>query len=81
MKKSIIHDIMKVFSVGGAAAGLGLIACYLAYLAIVIFCRIPSFVGYSAAISFVLAIALLAIALLAVYVCGCWIIHKGKFSR
>lgn len=81
MRKATIHNVKKIFAAGGAAAGLGLTASYLAYLAIVIFCRIPSFVGYSAAISFVLAAILLAAALLVVYVCGCWIVSKGKFSR
>lgn len=83
MKKNntIIRDIMKVAAVGGAAAGLGTAATGLACMAVWIYCTIPAVSGYAAVAAFALATLTLAAALLIVYMCGCWIVRKGRFSR
>lgn len=81
MTKTMIHEILKVFAVGGTAAGLGAAAIGLAYMAIWIFCTIPVVCGYAAVALFLLATMTAAVALAIVYVCGCWIVKKGKFSK
>lgn len=81
MKKSTIHNILKVLAVGGAAAGLGAAGIGLVSMAIWIYCTIPVTCGYVAVSLFALATLTLAAALGVVYVCGCWIIRKGKFAR
>lgn len=81
MKKAIIRNIMKVFAVGGAAAGLSAAAIGLAYLSVWIYCTIPATSGYVAVVLFALATLTAAVALAVVYFCGCWITHKGKFSK
>ena len=81
MKKTIIRDIMKVFAVGSAAAGLGAAATGLAYMAGWIVCTIPMVCGYAAVALFWLATLTTAAALAVLYFCGCWIVRKGKFSK
>ncbi len=81
MKKAILQDALKVLAVGGAAAGLSAAAIGLAGMAVWIFCTIPAVCGYAAVALFLLATLTTAAALAAVYVCGCWIVRKGKFSR
>lgn len=81
MKKPIIRDIMKVFAVGGAAAGLSAVAIGLACMAVWIYCTIPAVCGYAAVALFLLATLTAATTLAVVYSCGCWIIRKGKFSK
>lgn len=81
MKKPIIRDILKVFAVGGAAAGLSAAAIGLACIAVWIYCTIPAVCGYAAVALFLLATLTTAVALAGVYVCGCWVIHKGKFLK
>lgn len=81
MNKPIIRDILKVFAVGGTAAGLGAIAIGLAYMAVWIYCTIPAVCGYAAVALFLLATLTAAVTLAVVYVCGCWIVRKGKFSK
>lgn len=81
MKKTIIRDILKVFAVGGAAAGMSAAAIGLVYMAVWIYCTIPAVSGYAAVLLFMLATLTAAVALSIVYVCGCWIVRKGKFSK
>lgn len=80
MKKAIFNDILKVLAIGGAAAGLSAAAIGLAGMAIWVFCTIPTTCGYVAVALFWLAAISLAAAVAIVYMCGCWITHKGKFS-
>lgn len=81
MKKNILRNIFKVLAVGGAAAGLSAAAIGLAYMAGWIYCTIPAVCGYAAVALFLLATLTAATALAFVYGCGCWIVHKGKFSK
>lgn len=81
MKNAIFHDALKVLAVGGAAAGLGAAAIGLGCMAAWIFCTIPVVCGYAAVALFALALLTVAAALACVYVCGCWIVRKGKFSK
>lgn len=81
MKKAIIRDILKVFAVGGVAAGMSAAALVLAYMAGWIYCTIPAVCGYAAAALFLLATLTASVALAVVYVCGCWIVRKGRFSK
>lgn len=81
MNKSILHDALKVLAVGGAAAGLSAIAIGLACMAVWIYCTIPAVCGYAAVALFLLATLTTGIVLAVVYVCGCWIVRKGKFSK
>ena len=81
MKKTIIRNSMKVFAVGGVAAGLSAAAIGLAGMAVWIFCTIPATSGYIAVALFALATLSVASALAIVYFSGCWIVRKGKFSK
>ena len=81
MKKSIIRDVMKVFAVGGAAAVMSACALFLFSMAAWIYCTIPTTSGYVAVVLFALATLTLAVALAGVYMCGSWMIRKGKFSK
>lgn len=81
MKKTIIRDVLKVFAVGGIAAGMSAAALVLAYMAGWIYCTIPSVCGYSAVALFLLATLTASVAFAIVYFCGCWIVRKGKFSK
>lgn len=81
MKKHIMRDILKVFAVGGTAAGMGAAAIGLASMAVWIYCTIPIVCGYAAVALFLLATLTLAVALAVVYICGCWMVRKGKFSK
>lgn len=81
MKKHIMRDILKVFAVGGTAAGMGAAAIGLASMAVWIYCTIPVVCGYAAVALFLLATLTLAVALAVVYICGCWMVRKGKFSK
>jgi hypothetical protein len=81
MKKTIIRDIMKVFAVGATAALMGAIAIGMASLSVCMFCTIPETSGYIAVCGFMFAIAAAGLALATVYMCGCWMVKKGKFSR
>lgn len=81
MKKAILHDALKVLAVGGAAAGLSAAAIGLAGMAVLIFYTIPTVCGYAAVALFFLATLTIAAALAGVYMCGCWIARKGKFSK
>lgn len=81
MKNTIVRNTLKVFAVGGAAAGLGAAAIVLACLAVAMYCNIPAASGYLAVGGFWLATLAAAAALAVVYMCGCWIIREGKFSR
>lgn len=81
MKKPIMRDILKVFAVGGTAAGMGAAAIGLASMAVWIYCTIPVVCGYAAVALFLLATLTLAVALAVVYICGCWMVRKGKFSK
>ncbi len=81
MKKDIIRNALKVFAVGGAAAGLSAVAIFLAIMSVWIYCTIPDVCGYAAVALFLLATLTATAVLAAVYCCGCWITHKGKFSK
>lgn len=81
MKKTVIRNLLKVLAVGGAAAGFGAVSIGLAYMAVWIYCTIPAVCGYAAVALFLLATLTTAVALAVVYVCGCWIVRKGKFSK
>lgn len=80
MKKEIVSKTMKVFAVGGAAAGLSALAFGLIATAVNMLMHIPKEAGYKAVGLFMLAGLALASALCVVYFCGCWIVKKGKFS-
>ena len=86
MKKSNVKnphakDVAKVFAVGGASALMSAAAVALAYVSINIFCCIPFIKGYLAVGGFALALVAAAAALAMVYVCGAWVVGKGKFSK
>lgn len=81
MKNAIIRNALKVFATGSAAAALGAAAIGLVYVAVSIFCAIPACVGYLAVLSFAVALMSVAAALVVVYMCGSWIVRKGKFSK
>jgi hypothetical protein len=81
MKKTIMRDILKVFSVGGAAAGMGAVAIGLLYVAVALLCDVAAASGYIAVGCFLLALLVAAGVFAVVYICGCWIIRKGKFSK
>ena len=81
MKKAMIRDVLKVFAVGGAAAGLSAAAIGLAGAAGWLFFTIPAAGGYMAVTLFALATLSLAVSLAIVYICGCWIARRGKFSK
>ena len=81
MKEAILQNVLKVFAVGGAAAGLSAAAIGLLCMAVWIYCTIPAVFGYAAVALFLLATLTAAVAIAVVYVCGCWIIRKGKFSK
>lgn len=81
MKKAILRNALKVLAVGGAAAGFGSVSIGLACLSVRVYCAIPATNGYAAVALFGLATLTAATALAVVYVCGCWIVRKGKFSK
>ena len=81
MKKEIMRDVLQVLLIGGTAAVLSAAAIGLFYMAIWIYCTIPAVVGYVAVALFALATLSAAVALAIVYMCGCWITRKGKFSK
>ena len=81
MKKFIIRDVLKVLGIGGAAAVLSAAAIGLACMSVWIYCTIPAVCGYAAVALFLLATLSAAVALAIVYMSGCWITHKGKFSK
>lgn len=81
MKKTIIRNVMQGLAVGGAAAGLSAAAIGLLGMAIWVFCTIPTTCGYVAVALFGLATLSVATALAIVYMSGCWITRKGKFSK
>ena len=80
-KRTPVLDAIKVFAVGSAAALMSATAGVLAYLSVRIFCGIPTVNGYLAVFAFVLAVGAAAAALAVVYLCGAWVVGKGKFSR
>lgn len=81
MKKQIIRDILKVFAVGFTAMMMAALAAFLAYMSAVLFFLIPSISGYYAVLGFFGAILGLAGSLGVVFMCGAWMVRKGKFSR
>lgn len=81
MKKETIRNALKVLAVGGVAAGMSAAAIGLSHMAGWIYRTIPAVCGYAAVILFLLATMTAAVALAVVYVCGCWIVRKGRFSK
>lgn len=81
MKKQIIRDILRVFAVGFTAMFMAAVAASLAYTAIVLFCHIPSISGYYAVLGFFVAVLGIVGALYVVFMCGAWMVRKGKFGR
>ena len=81
MKKEIIRDTLKVFAVGGVALLIAAITGWLAFLSAVLFVYVASCSGYAAVASFAAAVVCAAAALLGLYVCGRWVVSKGKFSK
>lgn len=81
MKKTIIRNALKVFAVGGTAAGMGAASIGCACVSAAIYYAIPAASGYAAVALFVLATLAAAGALAAVYMCGCWIVKTGKFAK
>lgn len=81
MKKEIIRNILKVFAVGGSALTMAGMGGLLVYLAGWLFFHIPRYTGYAAVVAFVLALLTIATALIVVYMCGAWVVRKGKFAR
>ena len=81
MNKTIIRNALNVFAVGGAATGLSAGALFLVSMAVWIYCTIPATSGYVAVVLFALATLTAAAALAVVYLCGCWMVRKGKFAK
>lgn len=81
MKKEITRDICKVFAVGGTALFMAGTAGFLAYLSTVLFWHIPALSGYCAVGAFFTALVALASAIGITYMCGAWVVRKGKFSK
>ena len=81
MNKTIIRNILKVLSVGGAAAGMGAAAIGLLIAAGELFCYVASAVGYLAVVGFLAALVAAFAAFAVVYMCGCWILGTGKFLK
>ena len=81
IKKTAITNAAKVFAVGGATAIMSATAGALAYLSAWLFWGIASVTGYLAVGGFALAVAAAVGALAMIYVCGAWVVGKGKFSK
>lgn len=81
MKEEIIRNVLKVFAVGGAAAAWSAAAGFFAYGAIKLYCTIPAESGYLAVFDFLMATLALCFAIAALYLCGAWVVRKGKFSK
>lgn len=81
MNKTVIRNALKVFAVGGIATVLSAIALFLISMSVWIYCTIPTTSGYVAVVLFALATLTLAVALAGVYMCGSWMVRKGKFSK
>ena len=81
MNETIIRNSLKVLAVGGAAAGLSAVAIGLGCMAVWIYCTIPVVCGYTAVALFLLATLAVVAALAVVYISGCWITRKGRFSK
>lgn len=81
MNKTTIRNALNIFAVGGAAAGLSAVIIGLACMSIWIYCTISAVCGYAAVALFLLATLSAAVALAGVYMTGCWITRKGKFSK
>lgn len=81
MKNQKIRDIVKVFAVGCAAMLLALTAEFFAYMSVVLFCKIPYISGYMAVCGLAGALIALIGAVGIIYMCGAWMVRKGKFTR
>lgn len=81
MKKKIIRDILKVFAVGGIALLMAVTAEFLAYMSFVLFCLVPTLTGYLAMCAFFGALIAIVGAIGLVFMCGAWMVRKGKFVR
>ena len=81
MNKAIIRNILKVFAVGGTAVLMAAFAILMGILSVELYCSIPSVVGYIAVLWFALATLAAVAALAVVYVCGAWMVRKGKFEK
>ena len=81
MKKTIFRNILNALAVGGASAVLSAAAIGLACMGVWIYCTIPATVGYVSVALFGLATLSVVAAVAVVYMSGCWITYKGKFSK
>ena len=81
MKKETIRNSLKVFAVGGVSTLLSAAAGALVYAAVRIFGSIPAISGYHAVLAFAVGLLAVAVALAFVYICGAWVVNKGKFAR
>lgn len=86
MKKSTIKnppakDVAKVFAVGIVSSLMSAAAGALAFLSAKLFGEIASVNGYLAVGGFALALVAAAAAVAMIYVCGAWVVSKGKFSK
>lgn len=81
MKKEMIQDVLKVFTVGATALLLAAGAGGFGYMSVILFCQIPRISGYLAVGAFFVAMISVAATLGVVYTCGAWIVRKGKFGK
>lgn len=81
MKKAIIRNVLKVFAVGGIAAAWSAAAGFYAWGAVKLFCAIPAESGYLAVLDFFMATLALFFAIAALYLCGAWVVRRGRFSK
>lgn len=80
-KNAFIRNILKVFAVGGISAAWSAAAVFFAYGAVKLYCIIPAESGYLAVFDFFAATFALCLAIAALYLCGAWVVRKGKFSK
>ena len=80
-QKPAINNVLKVFAVGSASSLISTVAGACAFVSAKLFGVIPSVNGYLAVGGFALALVAAAAALAMIYVCGAWVVGKGKFSK
>ena len=80
MKKTTFKTALKIFSVGAVATLNACMAILTGYLSAMLFAYIPRSAGYNAVWFFAFAVIFALLALLEIFVCGVWVIRKGRFS-
>ena len=79
-KSSPAKTALKIFSVGAVATLNACMAILTGYLSAMLFAYIPRAIGYNAVWFFAFAVIFALLALLEIFVCGVWVIRKGRFS-